>query len=166
MYEFNLKESLKKKNKSLNMHYLISLLVFALAAMTTSFGEVIYFNWNVTENFEVNVTSCYEGNVTLTEDNIALLSRIFPGSCTAYLGLVKTNCPQDTLGCFVSSTNPYETPVIGDTLSFGCLDEEESYYNYTLGYNWCSGNNCNCFECDEYMSGSENVPMDPRCDTN
>ena len=145
--------------------HLISWLVFTLAAaITASFGEVKYLGLNVTENSEGNVTSCYAGNVTLTEDNIALLSRIFPGSCTTYLGLVKTNCTYDTYGCFVSSTRPNETPTIGDTLSFGCLGEEESYDN-THGYNWCSDDSCNCFECDEYIFGSENVLMDPRCNT-
>jgi hypothetical protein len=143
--------------------HLISLLVFSLAAITTTFGEVIYFNYNVTENFEKTTMSCYEGIVTLTEDNIQLLSRYFPGSCTTYLGLLKKKCPEDTYGCFVSSTNPYETPAIGDTLSFGCGDEESC--DVGVGYNCCSEDCCNCFECDEYIPGSENVPMNPRCDT-
>ena len=127
--------------------------VFALGLMIQVFCLVEYYSTN-------QVSSCYEGNVTLTESNIELLSRIFPGSCTTYLGLVKVKCPQNSHGCFVSSTNPsHYSPSIGDNLSFGCLNSNV----HTFDFKCFTSDNGNCFECNDYLENSES-PIDPRCD--
>ena len=121
----------------------IGLLVFALAAITTTFGEVVYFNSHVHE--------CFEGSVTITEDNIALLDDNCKDSCKD-LGLNITTCPKDTYGCFISSSKPSQAPQFGDTLFFGCGERKSC--DETPGYNCCTHDNCNCYEyedieCDE-----------------
>ena len=126
--------------------------VFALGSIIKVFCLVEYYNTN-------QVSSCYEGNVTLTESNIELLFRIFPGSCTTYLGLVKVKCPQNSYGCFVSSTNPSHSPWIGDNLSFGCLNSDVR----TNSFHCFTSDNSNCFECKDYLEDSDSEsPIDPR----
>ena len=116
----------------------IGLLVFALSAITIAFGEVRYFDSDVSE--------CYEGSVTLTEDNIGLLKKDELGSCE-YFGLVISKCPNTTYGCFVTSTRPSKAPAVGDTLTFGCGEHEPC--DNQPGYNCCPYDNCNCNEVYE-----------------
>ena len=131
----------------LNKHS-IGLLVFALATITIVFGEVAYF--------DSYVNYCYEGNVTLTDDNIYLLGVDWEGSCMEF-GLVSSQCPKKTHGCFVTSTNPSKAPALGDTLTFGC--GENNKCDELPGYNCCPYDNCNCREelkCDDDNDYEEN----------
>jgi hypothetical protein len=88
-----------------------------------------------------SVTSCYNGSVKITSQNIQFAKSNYDGSCVV-LGLKKITCPKGTYGCSIVSSRPSKALAVGDVVTFGC--EPQQTCDETPGINCCIENNCNC----------------------